>query len=1080
MKRNLFNVAMFGLLAVAVPASTFVSCKDYDEDFAEIKATMKSDKEALQAADAAINAKITAIETQLVSVESKLAALKTQQDLNISEIKKCAEDIAKLKAAVATLQEADVQIKKLIADLENNKVDKTTYAADLEKLNAAIKAAQTAADAAGKAAKAADDKAVAAQKTADEALKKAEQGIKDAAAAAAAAKVADGKATKAQQDLDAYKIATNATLEAQAKTIAEYKKQLDALAAADKKLETALAAEKARIDQLVTDLAKVKAIADAAATKEELEQTVEQIGATIEELAENFNTRLSVLEVLGGLKSMSLVPVHYYAGLDAIESPMYKFDYIRPSGPVTTVNYAHATVDNVLEYPLVQTGQPGTVPAVWATYALNPSNAKVEANKDLFSFTALDATLTRAGFVAPKVKNVKVENGMVMVELDLSHRATSNTGTMITARREQISTIALNYMKEENGTVTKVTSDDYAVFYDSYYTDAKLIMVGKGDMGTTYATREAAQQQSVKYDAKIDLKPLIASQRDFEGEWIAWDENDAQENNPVETAGFSYHYALVQETPTDKNYEYFSLKDGVLTPQGAKGESNSLSAVGQTAKVRVTLQKGDKVVAAGYFDVVVTAETFESAAIPAFTDVYTMKCADNDLVLNAKQVDYTAAYNEVKKKTNYTDAQMTSGATGFNFVTSGTKLKTYTKQNNNTWTEDAVAKADITVNPTTKKFTINVTQKNAAEQIQTAGNSFKTYVQYKNSNNVTCYMLITWTPSAVNNSPSYDYAATHKTIANQYEHDGRKEFRINVGQDDKTIFNYNLTDGFVGNKVAIKFADNSPYAANLNATIVDRFVFDKNVYKAQVKGVTGNTYNISVTDDGKTLLAANINTPGTYVAVATIASDIITYANTGPALDILNVYGRHQMGDNETFTARIKRTAKFCADKELTVTNNAYIVRFIRPINIVASTVEVFDDAMTPVQEKAANIEFTDWRNYSFNNYPGLYENDTEGYAIDAIEAADKSEWTTTLNGGSLGNTLLTKVTNNLKLEWVAPTNTTTDPISKTNSGKVRYTANNAVTTKFQVRIPLTVTYRWGKIKTYIDVTINPTVKAAP
>lgn len=1109
MKRNLLNVAMFGLLAAAVPASTFVSCKDYDEDFSQIKATMKSDKQALMDADAAIQKQVTALEGKIATVNETLDNLKKQQGTNTEGIKKnaeaikaCAEDIAKLKTAIDTYKKTQDEIRTAVEKLQNDKLD----ASELVKINAGIKAAadaaaaangaaakaQAAADAANGAAGKAQAAADAAKAAADAALVEAQKGVKAAAEAAKAAEVADGKATKAQKDLETYKIEVTKSFESQTDMLNKYKAELAKLVGKDGELPTAIKTEKERVDELTTQLAEVKKTADAAQTAEQVADAVNVAVEKIKTLEKQVKANLNVMEIVGKLKSMELETEFSYNGLEAIETASYRLTKLAPANPADAnkVNYGRAHVDNALSFP-TQTPLGEYVPATYAIYNLNPSTAKVVANKDNFKFLGLNQVMQvrgTNGFEAPAVKSVTVANGQARVELDLAKRSTIQTGTAAggsgsIVTREHVSTIALRYMVGD----TAVTSS-YAALVANSYDQLALYQLGSDNLAFDFSGRALAHTLYTSYKEPLELGKVIATRRFDGAEQLFWDENAAQVDNPVVAAGFKYQFDLVKEDASDENYKYFTLdrNTGVLTPTDINGNEDKQAAVDRVAHVRVSLVKGTDVVAVGYFDVKVTGEVIERV-VNNIDNPYTLSCNDDAMVLDHADRFFGGVIDEVARATGYTKVQVLTGdvKTKFAFEMHGATLATFTKTPAGAWTKDATPKFEIYVkgNITATTFSVSVKQA-VADDMKATGDDVSTYVKMSNPQGITAYFKIVWRPSVVHNAPAVDYAADHKPIDNDYiQEDGRREFRVNTGQVKKYDFSYDLTRGFVGNNVAISFKAPSPYATALAGNVKnDRFVFVEPTTR-YVMGGSGARYVVEVGADDVTLNATKVNAQNAKVGgeqeIVKLEGDKIKFVALEYAQDILNKYSRDEMEDGQTFTAYIERVADYCKDDQaIDVTNNQFAVRFIRPINIAAATVEVIDDAKQPVQEIPAVINFTDWRNVNFDADPKLYgDSDGDGYHIKSIVAEPKDKWTTNLDGGTLGVTSLTSKTSLLKLEWVAPTNTITDPISKTNSGKVKYTASNAVTKEFKVRIPLVVTYRWGKIRTHIDVTIKSTVK---
>lgn len=1067
MKRNLLNVAMFGLLAAAVPASTFVSCKDYDEDFSQIKATMKSDKQALMDADAAIQKQVTALEGKLATVNETLDNLKKQQGTNTADIKTCVEDIAKLKTAIDTYKKTQDEIRAAVEKLQKDKLD----ASELVKINASITAAQSAADAAKTDAAAA--------------LVEAKKGVKAAADAAQAAKVADGKATSAQTALDAYKAEVKELFATQAQTLANYKKELDKLAADSTSNDAS-----ERIEALAAELAKVKATADAAQTQAQVE---EAINAAIEKMNKS-EKNLNVMVMAAQLKSMEIETAFSYNGIEAIEAAVYELKKLAPANAADAnkVNYARAHVDNARSFDN-QTPLEDYIPATYAVYNLNPSTAKVKADKANFKFLGLNQILDlragTAGFEAPAVESVEVNGGQARVKLNLDKTlSTIKTGVAavdnpgVFASLRHVSSIALRYSEGD----TTVTSS-YAALVANTYDGFALYNVNRaGNLKTDFAGRGTDNDLTVSYKDTLDLSKVIATKRKLKNsnELVFWDEKAAQENNPVVAAGFKYQFDIVKDQDNSQTYFYFKLdrNTGRLIPTDGSGNVKKQASVGRKANIRVSLVKGEDIVAVGYFDVTVTGEVIEER-VNSMTDNYTLSCDDNAYVLNNQNRIFRGAFDEAAKKIGYSDHQMTNDQyKKFTFVMEGNTIATFTKTSAGAFEKDNTPKFDITLknnNINSKAFIVKAKQ-SVADVMKNTGDKIETYVKLTNPQNIEIYLKLTWQPANVYNNPSVDYAADHKPIDNAYiQQDGRREFRVNTGQVHKYDFSYDLTQGFTGNKVDIEFKAPSPYATALGKANIknDKFVFVEPTTR-YVEGGSGARYVVEVGADNVTLNATKVNAQnvkdGNAQEIVTLEGDKIKFVAKQYAQDILNKYSRDEMEDGQTFTAYIKRVADYCKDgKAITVTNNQFAVRFIRPINITAATVEVIADSNQPVQQVPAVINFTDWRNVNFKDEAGLYADADTGYKVSKIEAEAKDKWTTDLDGGTLGSTSLTAKTTKLNLEWVAPN----APIAADNCGKVKYTANNAVTTEFKVRIPLKVTYRWGIIRTHVDVTIKPTVK---
>ena len=89
MNKKIINGALLGLLVVAAPACSFVSCKDYDDDFASIRKEINADKADLVAVKNDLNGQITTLKGQLeaankkaAEIEAKLADYAKKSDLD--------------------------------------------------------------------------------------------------------------------------------------------------------------------------------------------------------------------------------------------------------------------------------------------------------------------------------------------------------------------------------------------------------------------------------------------------------------------------------------------------------------------------------------------------------------------------------------------------------------------------------------------------------------------------------------------------------------------------------------------------------------------------------------------------------------------------------------------------------------------------------------------------------------------------------------------------------------------------------------------------------------------------------------
>ena len=169
------------------------------------------------------------------------------------------------------------------------------------------------------------------------------------------------------------------------------------------------------------------------------------------------------------------------------------------------------------------------------------------------------------------------------------------------------------------------------------------------------------------------------------------------------------------------------------------------------------------------------------------------------------------------------------------------------------------------------------------------------------------------------------------------------------------------------------------------------------------------------------------------------------------------------------------------------VTGNTFTAKFYRPINVAAAeTVPSFQDAAEGSRGNVFDmLAFTDWRNQPFTGNNGWYF----GYYGVSRVTLDKEHITTTLGGGQLGTTLLSDKTSQIIVEMqndqeIAITNPSSgnsqailDKVKKCMGEIVVKNIGYSVET-YQLRLPLTIEYLWGKQTISVDVTVKTTLQS--
>ena len=297
-------------------------------------------------------------------------------------------------------------------------------------------------------------------------------------------------------------------------------------------------------------------------------------------------------------------------------------------------------------------------------------------------------------------------------------------------------------------------------------------------------------------------------------------------------------------------------------------------------------------------------------------------------------------------------------------------------------------------------------------------------------------------------------------------------------------------DVFKGNKIAAAtlvnvvndLTENKDYAANKLKLNV---VFDAANNNKEFKGVDGKTYVMSVADNGKTL-NAQIKGNQTKKSVAKLTSPVdpsttkISYEHNDYAHALLNYKGSNELAD-DVVKAIIGIMAQNDCAKPLTLKNNTFDVRFLRPINAKDAAKTIEDANYTELQVIKAEdlLLFTDWRN-AWNNkqnwgkggeyarYYGITGVTIEGIT-DGQSISDNPQVMTNMGQPDPKTFVsLASVTKNIDFIY-----------SAADGGKLTYKNLSSTVQEFQIKIPVTVNYLWGYITKDVTITVKKTANNA-
>lgn len=1092
MNKKIINGALLGLLVVAAPACSFVSCKDYDDDFAAIRKEIAADKADLVTVKNDLNGQITTLKGQLeaankkaAEIEAKLADYAKKGDLDAyakkadldatnatvqaqaTQLQNALANIAALETKVKGLEEAQAKLQTLI----DGKVDKTEFNTTVADILSKIKAVQGNVDALEKACNEKADKLVAADKALSDRID-AQKSVIDAFEARL-------KAVETKNFLSADQIAALQKVAVLEKGVADNAKGVADNAKNIADNTTKLVNLQQTLDQVKADLADVKTKLADRPTKAEVEKMIKDQVDPIKDQIVKINERLNFLEY-NLLVGLELIPDSYYRGIEAIESNQFSYNKWN----------VNKVVNGVVEYKQAPS-QVGGVPVLTSRYAeavyhLNPAGAKIDTAAANFTYLPIDRAYRGTNSAAViKVKKATVENGLLKLVLDIQG-ATKDIDV-----DKMVTTAALQY--KAPGATPRIITSAYDAIYTNQFSKLEIFDLSKKQVAGVDKGHETSGWDINNEGDSLAIAEMIRTngvQKD--GTTIAMDQNAAEAVSRLTKNGFHYEYRLVKTDANDKSFEAFTLdsKTGVI--KAKYDASKPFVNVGKTATVRVTLVHGAEDVATlGYFTVHISQK---DAVITDFTNKNELKftCSNNENAADKYEAKVDDLAKVIKDKASLE-------ATEWEFVKNNAGELTQFTFNNQV---AAAAPADkvlgqVKLSADGKNLVWDNIKKSQVASLK-AGQSVATYVkvQKKGDASVRFYVKLTYNPATEQAAPVATFAG--KRISNDWfknnirtdEQELRMHFYI---EPNNTQFNrfdkfmYSINESYLNGTVKI-----APLAGYSQAVLNSvhsgwRFVTPK---EDVVPGTDGKMYKLTVNNTGSELYANGKK-------IAQITNDqvgTIELLNNPTTQVLLNNAGHKELNKLQTLTARVGYVTTVCAQGEEKVVktngDTEFDVKFLRPLDLNFEGAVEFTDANigTTTQSLAfANIaNFIDWRD---RNAAAILANDhvtlEQLYGVSAIYVANESEWTTDLNGSNISNTKLVQTFGDRGLHMNGGTAVVLPP-SALVPGYAAYDVNHlpsfTYTTQqkafkdYHVRVPVKVAYSWGAFDAHITVTIKGTL----
>ena len=1097
MNKKIINGALLGLLVVAAPACSFVSCKDYDDDFDAIRKEIAADKADLVTVKNDLNGQITTLKGQLeaankkaAEIEAKLADYAKKGDLDAyakkadldatnatvqgqaTQLQNAIANIAALETKVKGLEEAKAQLQTLI----DGKVDKKEFNDKVADILSKIQAAQGDVKALEKACNEKAENLVKADKALSDRID-AQKSVIDAFEGRL-------KAVETKNFLSADQIAALQKVAVLEQGVADNK-----TAAANNKTaigenKTAIGENKTKItnlqtalDQVKSDLADVKTALADRPTKTEVEKMIKDQVDPIKEDIVKINERLNFLEY-NLLVGLELIPDSYYRGIEAIESNQFSYNKWN----------VNKVVNGVVEYKQAPS-QAGGVPVLTSRYAeavyhINPASAKLDTAAANFTYLPIDRAYRGTNSAAViKVKKATVENGLLKLVLDIQG-ATKDIDV-----DKMVTTAALQY--KAPGATPRIITSAYDAIYTNQFSKLEIFDLSKNLVASVDKGHETSGWDINNEGDSLAIATQIRTngvQKD--GTTIAMDQNAAEAVSRLTKNGFHYEYRLVKTDANDKSYEAFTLDSKTGLIKAKYDASKPFVNVGKTATVRVTLVHGAEDVATlGYFTVHISQK---DAVITDFTNKNELKftCSNNENAADAYSAKVEDLAKVIKDKASLE-------ANEWDFVKNNAGELTQFTFNNQVAAAAPANKVlgQVKLSADGKNLVWDNIKKSQVANLK-AGETVATYVkvQKKGDPSVRFYVKLNYNPATEQAAPVATFEG--KRISNDWfknnirtdEQELRMHFYI---EPNNTQFNrfdkfmYSINESYLNGTV--KIAPLTGYSQAVLSSVHSgwRFVTPK---EDVVPGTDGKNYKLTVNRTGSELYANGTK-------IAQITNDqvgTIELLNNPTTQVLLNNAGHKELNKLQTLTARVGYVTTVCAQGEEKVVktngDTEFDVKFLRPLDLNFEGAVEFRDAnigTTTQSLEFANIaNFIDWRD---RNAAEILANDhvtlANLYGVRAIYVAKESEWTTDLNGSNISNTKLVQTFGERGLHMNGGISSSVVPVVPgytayyvAHMPSFTYTTQQKAFKDYHVRVPVKVAYSWGAFDAHITVTIKGTL----
>lgn len=775
------------------------------------------------------------------------------------------------------------------------------------------------------------------------------------------------------------------------------------------------------------------------------------------------------------LTSLVFVPEAYLNGIEAMRATNLAYD------KWTVASQAVTEKGEIWNAPLSPASKSNITPDMVAYYHVNPVGVTMK------QFSKLVLSADDKEFVGTRATDFNIANvDMTKCSIDkgiLRVVFNGNSEAIQKIDASKVTVLNLQATVDVNGG-TKTIASDYAAIYKSILKDFVLAnpksaavhkdhLYGADDARTLIGKAEDAIKLDpiceVAYNNKagIDLAAYVETHYK---EWTDKANNSTQvgvekaiANAKLADYGLKLVYSLSDyyqgDNKTLQSSFFANLKGSVLTAKVGDITEDPIAAVGRMPMVRVELQRASdgEVVNVGWIKVKITRGEVEGTN-------YDKVCADLKLQCTPKTYDlkFDEMNVSIYQKLGLTkeDFHTIYALKSTSNTTGGQKIATLKVGEYGQVVE--LNDADPNVETVCLAWTVTdadqlrAVSANNGKMIATATYSPKT-------DKTRADVTITFT--AIVKTPSASFDPKSKNA--EYWYNDMTHIRMNTVVPGVTpndcSFSVNVDNVFEGNKP--KFKLNTEVSDDfLLKNIDDQYVFSAENNGVVVKGNDGLNYTLTVAASGKELRT------GTEL-VAKIDGRNVVYQQTAAAKAILNISAH----DVAPFTAKLDMVLLNKCNMRLPMTDGQFSAEFLRPINVTPIEGKYFVDATdNGYTVKTLDLVYlTDWRDYKFakgTSESGVAYDGTGYYNYYDVKSitADIANITTNMNGNDIEKKKLSEVTTQIVISQAGAT-------TVGDYGTITYKNNGSNVQPFKVKVPVTVEYKWGTVKTAVYMNVQKT-----